>query len=71
MLISIIINICLLVALRGLKKNTDKDTLSQTLLKGAETAGKIIQSINPTGLKDTIELVKELVTDPTKEPKKE
>ena len=57
MLINIIINICVFIALR----RTSNKSIADGLEKGAETVGKLFQSINIDGVKDVIGLVKDIV----------
>lgn len=57
MLISIIINICILCALR---KNANS-TIGNAIKKGVSTASDILAKLNINGLADAINLIKDIV----------
>lgn len=63
-IISIIIHICVL---RALKKSTNQgitDKIDGAITNLANTAGKVLKSLNLGGVADVIHLVKDLITTP-------
>lgn len=63
MFISIIINLCILLAL----KKQSKGTITEAIKKGFSTANDIISKLDINGIGDTINLIKDIITPITED----
>lgn len=64
-LISIIIHICVLHALRKAAPQSISEKIKTGLTGAADTVTKILKTLNIEGVGDAVNLVKELVTKPS------
>lgn len=64
-LISIIIHLCVLHALRKAAPQSISDKIKTGLTGAADTVTKILKTLNIEGIGDAVNLVKELVTKPS------
>lgn len=68
-LVSIIIHICVLRALRKATPKSITEKVKEGLRDAADTVTKILKTLNIEGVGDAVNLVKELVTKPSEEKK--
>lgn len=68
-LISIIIHLCVLHALRKAAPQSISEKIKTGLTGAADTVTKILKTLNIEGVGDAVNLVKELVTKPSEEKK--
>lgn len=64
-LISIIIHLCVLHALRKAAPQSISEKIKTGLTGAADTVTKILKTLNIEGVGDAVNLVKELVTNPS------